>query len=710
MKIFTMIRTLTLFLSLNLVRATEFINSGGLFGKLSSPNYPDAYTDNTDKVWNITVQRGLRIELTFQDFDLEYSNNCAYDYIKISSNGNELANLCGGDNIGARSTPGDILYTSLDNQLTVEYHSDFSNELNFYGFYAHYIAKDIDECQEQNGGCDHYCRNYFGGFYCSCRRGYELHSDLSSCTVECSGNRLYSNEGEVNSPDYPIKYPRQLDCDWTINVDQGYVINLNFIDFELEDHPDVECPYDFLKIENGGGNVVGPFCGSEIPPNITTTDNVLRLSMHSDGLLSGRGFKAVYSTTGKPCVDITAPSYGVLIGDDFTYPSTVTFKCNEGYILRGSAARSCRADGSWSGEVTECQIVECNRPASIPHGTWRSRKNNFTFGNNVLYECDTYYDLTLESESSRVCTAKGVWRPEEPVCEPICGEADVPPNPRPREEGILGRIYGGRAAVPGSWPWQALLRIRRQKYQYSESICGGIILNEQWIMTAAHCLNDTKKQFGRLILPITSVDIYLGSAQLSSQPDDNRIEAHPEKFVVHPQFDVNASYDADIVLIKLNQSVQFSRVIRPICLPEQSNTTDNNKTNIDHADAPSRKGIVIGWGRVSQYQSISNDLREVYVPLVSRKECADAFRPLEENIEEELEVTENMVCAGERDGGKDACEGDSGGPLMFRNHDLAYFVHGIVSWGNGCAKPGFFGVYTRVENYVDWIRNTVQAG
>ncbi|XP_071963552.1 mannan-binding lectin serine protease 1-like, partial [Antedon mediterranea] len=495
--------------------------------------------------------------------------------------------------------------------------------------------------------------------------------------------------------------------------------------------------------------------------------------------------------------------------------------------------------------------------------------NNFTFGNSVYYECDSYYDLTLESESSRVCTTEGVWRPDEPVCEQICGEADVPPNPRPLGDRQIGRIYGGRRAVAGSWPWQALLRIRRTKWDYVESICGGVLINDQWILTAAHCLNDTTTPFGRGVLPPSSVDIFLGSNELSSQEDKEVY--YPEKCVMHPkfdvnaafdadialiklnqsvqfdvnaafdadialiklnqsvqfdvnaafdadialiklnqsvqfdvnaafdadialiklnqsvqfdvnaafdadialiklnqsvqfdvnaafdadialiklnqsvqfdvnaafdadialiklnqsvqfdvnaafdadialiklnqsvQFDVNAAFDADIALIKLNQSVQFSRVIRPICLPEQSNTTDNNKANVDHADAPSMKGVVIGWGEMSVYHSTSNYLREVYVSLVSRNTCDDAFRP-------PVEVTENMVCAGERHGGKDACRGDSGGPLMFRNYDLAYFVHGIVSWGNGCAKPGFYGVYTRVENYVNWIKNTIQTG
>ncbi|XP_033096152.1 mannan-binding lectin serine protease 1-like [Anneissia japonica] len=687
-----------LFLSVYTIRATEVSRFGDMFGQLYSPDYPATYANNLNKLWNITVPRGFKVELFFQDFDLEFSKDCEYDYVKVSTDEAVLGQFCGGSKIGVDSTPGDVKFTSTGNQMAVVFHSDYSNEHNFYGFSAHYRANDINECDTENGGCDHYCHNYLGGFYCSCRLGYELHADRLSCTVECAGNMLYAREGVISSPDYPLQYPRQLQCDWTISVEAGYVINLNFTDFDVEEHPDVICPYDYLKIESDG-NIDGPLCGTEKPRDITTRGHVAKISFHSDGLRGGRGFEVVYTTTAKPCVEISAPLYGSMIGDEFTFKATVIFECQDGYILKGSESRSCKADGSWTGVTTSCQIVECDQPPSIPHGSWRSLSNNFTFTNSVEYECDEFYDLSLESDSVRICTSNGVWSPDQPVCEQICGEASVSPHTRPSEVG--GRIVGGRRAVPGSWPWQALLKITRSKFSVSKSMCGGVLINEQWVITAAHCLNDTAQERGRAILPITSLQIFLGTNDITA---DDSFEVYPEKIIAHPDFDIIA-FDADIALVKLNQSVQFSPMVRPVCLPEQStNVSNDNNDNIDHGDLPSRKGVVIGWGKQASDRGTSNYLREVYVPLVSRQKCRSVYRPLE------YPITENMVCAGERRGGKDACEGDSGGPFMFRNYDLAYFAYGLVSWGNGCGKEGYYGVYTRVDKYVNWIRNVTATG
>ncbi|XP_033642026.1 mannan-binding lectin serine protease 1-like [Asterias rubens] len=592
--------------------------------------------------------------------------------------------------------------TSPNSNMVVEFHSDFSNGEPFLGFVAHYQATDVNECLVNNGGCEQVCHNFESGYYCSCRLYYQLQPDNHHCKVSCRDIVYTSDEDEFQTPDYPDDYPPNADCNWLINVDIGYSINIVFYTFQIESHPTVLCPYDYVKIVYDN-EVRGPLCGelpTDLPLSITTIGNVANVTFHSDDSEQRMGFRARYYVTGRSCSPLHPPTYGWISGSNFTIRYTVTFSCMDGYYIQGSRSRSCKSDGSWSGVQPVCNMVTCDVPQPISNGEilYYSGRN-FSYSNSIGFVCNDYYEI--DGPSSSQCGIHGTWTPEPPVCEPICGESSIPPRNHPNG----GRITGGREATPGSWPWQVLLMINAPRYDiFDNSICGGSVLNEEWIMTAAHCVTGSYEERPRFYgheIPIDTVDIALGLHK-RTMPTENTIVRSVREIIKHPNFD-RSTYESDIALIHLNESIQFNDVIRPICLPPQSThfkVDDDERVYIPNVADEDTTAVVIGWGRLDLNRPTSNVLREVHVGVDVPRVLCNAKLP--------QTVTRNMVCAGPREGGRDACKGDSGGPLMLRDATTnRYFSYGMVSWGDGCANEGKFGVYVRMENFVNWIQSQI---
>ncbi|XP_027643648.1 mannan-binding lectin serine protease 2 isoform X1 [Falco peregrinus] len=158
-----------------------------MYGRITSPNFPNVYPNHKERIWNITVPKGYSVRIYFTHFNLELSYLCEYDYVKLSSGGRTLATLCGKDSTDTEEAPGNKTYVSVDNNLMVVFRSDYSNEKLFTGFEAFYAAEDIDECKQLFDGeplCNHHCHNYVGGYYCSCRTDYTLHENKRTCTGE----------------------------------------------------------------------------------------------------------------------------------------------------------------------------------------------------------------------------------------------------------------------------------------------------------------------------------------------------------------------------------------------------------------------------------------------------------------------------------------------------------------------------------------------
>ncbi|XP_070560226.1 mannan-binding lectin serine protease 1-like [Ptychodera flava] len=175
---------------------------------------------------------GLRVALAFVEFDIEQRaslyNNCDSS-VKVNADDIELGTFCGRGE--SRYGPKDII-RSPSNNLKVHFTSSafpFSN----VKFKAYYYAEDIDECLDQNGGCEHLCHNVYGGFYCSCSPGYRLDSDGRSCTVKPRTTVLTENSGELDTRTFSNK--RYYHHDWTIVAESGHVIALDFNAFHIID-------------------------------------------------------------------------------------------------------------------------------------------------------------------------------------------------------------------------------------------------------------------------------------------------------------------------------------------------------------------------------------------------------------------------------------------------------------------------------------------
>uniref|UniRef100_A0A3B3D656 Prostasin-like n=1 Tax=Oryzias melastigma TaxID=30732 RepID=A0A3B3D656_ORYME len=247
----------------------------------------------------------------------------------------------------------------------------------------------------------------------------------------------------------------------------------------------------------------------------------------------------------------------------------------------------------------------------------------------------------------------------------VCGQAAL--NTKAES-----RIVGGQAAAAGSWPWQARLQI---PVNGGTARCGGSLINNQWILSAAHCFSSTST---------TGVVVNLGETQINNSP--NSVSRSVSQIIVHPNYN-SQSQENDVSLLKLSSSVTFNNYISPICLAAAGSDFPGGTT-----------AWVTGFGTLTEGGSVASTLQEVSVPIVSNSQCSASYSSL----------TSNMICAGLTDGGKDSCQGDSGGPLVSKN-DTRWVQAGVVSFGEGCAQANFPGVYARVSQYQSWISSQVDG-
>ncbi|XP_041824186.1 mannan-binding lectin serine protease 1 isoform X2 [Melanotaenia boesemani] len=350
--------------------ATQLLSE--MYGSLQSPNFPEPYPRETELRWNISVPDGFQIRLYFSHFDLEPSYLCEYDFVKVEVEGEVLALFCGKEETDTEVVPAQRVITSPRNSLSVLFTSDFSNEERYSGFMAHYSAVDIDECSRQSDEdpiCDHFCHNYIGGYYCSCRYGYLLHSDSCTCRVECSGAVFRERSGILSTVDFPAPYPKSSECSYLIEVEEGFRLRLQFEpQFDVEDHPDVVCPYDYVKIE-AGNSEFGPFCGSRSPGVIQTNSSVAIILFHSDNSGENLGWRLNYTATGSQCPVPETPSNAVMnpVQSEYSFKEHILFTCEPGYRLQKDGELldhyqlDCQADGSWSNRPPRCEKTDSGK-------------------------------------------------------------------------------------------------------------------------------------------------------------------------------------------------------------------------------------------------------------------------------------------------------------------------------------------------------------
>ncbi|XP_061493586.1 mannan-binding lectin serine protease 1 isoform X1 [Rhineura floridana] len=700
----------------HLIKA-DTIELTDMFGEIQSPKYPDSYPSDSEVTWNISVPDGFRVKLYFMHFDLESSYLCEYDYVKVESEEQVLATFCGREATDTEQTPGQEAIVSPGSYMSLTFRSDFSNEERFTGFDAHYTAVDIDECLENSDeelACDHHCHNYIGGYYCSCRFGYILHSDNRTCKVECSDNLFTQRNGVINSPDFPNSYPKSSDCLYRIELEEGFFITLQFEDsIDIEDHPEVTCPYDYIKIK-AGLQEFGPFCGERSPGCIETQSNSIQILFHSDNSGENGGWKLTYTAIGDLCPLVEPPLNGKIEPSQatYTFKDQVVVSCSTGYKVLKDGVESetfqieCMKDGTWSNKVPICIIADCKTPPKLDHGflSFSTPRNLTTYQSEIQYFCQQpYYQMVPNVTGTYTCDAKGIWRSAElgmrlPSCQPVCGQ---PTRPLPT---LIKRIIGGRNAEPGLFPWQALIVVEDTSRVPNDRWFGsGALLSESWVLTAAHVLRSQRRD--NTIIPVSKehVTIYLGLHDVRNKMD--AVNRTVEKIVLHEAFDIQ-NYNHDIALVKLKEKVTMGPYVMPVCLPQHEHELEGPQ--------PNTLGLVAGWGISSPnitvdevissgMRTLSDILQYVKLPVVLHAECKTSYESRSGNYS----VTENMFCAGYYEGGKDTCLGDSGGAFVIQDLDSRRWVaQGLVSWGGPeeCGSKQVYGVYTKVSNYVDWLQ------
>ncbi|KAH8236730.1 hypothetical protein KR026_009431, partial [Drosophila bipectinata] len=233
------------------------------------------------------------------------------------------------------------------------------------------------------------------------------------------------------------------------------------------------------------------------------------------------------------------------------------------------------------------------------------------------------------------------------------------------------RIVGGKPTGVNQYPWMARI-VYDGKFH-----CGGSLLTKDYVLTAAHCVKKLRR---------SKIRIIFGDHDQEITSESHAIQRAVTSVIKHKSFDPD-TYNNDVALLRLRKPIAFSKIIKPICLPRYNYDPAGN---FNH--------LLLGWGRTSEGGELPSIVNQVKVPIMSITECRNQKY-------KSTRITSSMLCAGRP--AMDSCQGDSGGPLLLSN-GVKYFIVGIVSWGVGCGREGYPGVYTRVSKFIPWIKSNLE--
>merc|ERR1712038_1701008 len=338
------------------------------------------------------------------------------------------------------------------------------------------------------------------------------------------------------------------------------------------------------------------------------------------------------------------------------------------------------------GEDTDCILGEqCTPTDKCPDYLVKRRKLD------TYTKSGAQYHLLLGELKSQICN-----QAERKVCcsQPaVCGLSQL----------TTGFIIGGKSAEKGEFPFMALIgekRVHREvclsrgcHYEYETRWnCGGNIIHQHWVLTAAHCKPRNQTFVVRL-----GEHILEGVG--AKDPDITDMEVDIQAFIIHQQYEKIAPFRNDIALIRLPSPARPSQVVQVVCLPMEALSSDTTKT-----------GMVVGWGKTSNNQSISTK-KGIY----SEKQQKLEVPILIDDCPRTRIDHDSQICAG-GEKGKDSCNGDSGGGLFWREgaledpeSDKPWYLIGIVSFGSRSCGVGRPAVYTRVSAFLDWIQTSIET-
>uniref|UniRef100_A0A8C5GVT5 Metalloendopeptidase n=1 Tax=Gouania willdenowi TaxID=441366 RepID=A0A8C5GVT5_GOUWI len=328
-------------------------------GQIQSPNYPDDYRPSKECVWRITVSEGFSVGLSFQAFEIEKHDSCAYDYLEVRDGPLETSPLIG--RFCGHDKPEDVRSTS--HTLWMKFVSD--GTVNKAGFAANFF-KEEDECAKpDNGGCEQKCVNTLGSFKCACDPGYELSTDKKSCEAACGG-LLSKLNGTISTPGWPKEYPPNKNCVWQLIAPNQYRISIQFEAFELEGNEvslcnlcknDLVCKYDYVEVRSGlssDSKLHGKYCGTEVPDVVTSQYNNMRIEFKSDNTVSKKGFKALFFSDKDEC----SKDNGGCQHDCINTVGSYVCQCRHGFVLHENKH--------------DCKEAECEHKILSPSGSLSS--------------------------------------------------------------------------------------------------------------------------------------------------------------------------------------------------------------------------------------------------------------------------------------------------------------------------------------------------
>ncbi|XP_041378881.1 uncharacterized protein LOC121391255 [Gigantopelta aegis] len=647
-------------------------------GNISSPGFPGNYGNNQRCVTTIRAENISTITIEFTEFSVETSENCTYDSLTIkpdltSSNDSDIDDvvLCGNDLLMT-------LYTFQTTRVQLVFTSDRS--INKPGYLAtYYITPPMeDTCTVQcdNGGecvrgnttelswtCD--CPRGFGGDVC------EFDYRDTCYTHECkNGGGCIMKEG-------------RLEC----HCPDGYTGTSCEKRVQLTEQRESEI---FSKFPKNTTLAMGSSVLLECAVHDPTADVMW---LHKERILS----------EGDRSSGIEVHPGGVIHIPDVTEDQEGKYTCVAIF------SKELHEVSAWIKLIQPCKlpVVIAPRNVTVAEGysalfqcfvpdadviVWRKDGELLRLDKRKRVLVNNYLrvEKIIETDSGEyTCAARGrngcYARISAFMDVKTKGHDGACGRPHLVDDSVNMRISSGRESPTGAAPWHVIIREKELGVTY----CGGSLITDRWVMTAAHCVFRFKDIF-KTDFRKDNVDLYLGTKHCRGEGGVHR---SLKNYIIHPRFN-GSFHNNDIVLFELDRPVVFNDVILPICLEKLPFVEELLKSG--------RLGMVTGCGQLYEDGRSPLYLNEVRIPYVNRNECNRRVVAIPD-----AQFTESMICAGyQRSMHGDACAGDSGGAFVMEYHGRWIQV-GIVSWGVGCDRQNQYGYYTHVGKFYDWIIKTV---